>query len=353
MADRALVIVNYRSAGLTREAVCSARATSAEPLEVVVVDNSCDDAERSRLESIDCDELVIAPTNLGYAGGLNLGAGRTAAAHIIASNPDVIFEPGCIDLLCGSLGNGAALAGPCFTWDDRGRWLLPPPDLLTFGVKAREALATRSARAARSRLRSRCAARVRFWSLRQTTRVPAVSGAVMAIDRAALRPAGGLDERYRLYFEEIDLMMRLSIIGLDVVYVPDARCRHIYNQSAAGDQEHDAKYGESEQAYLAKWYGTTLAWMLRRAMKTTVEWPAPAAVESEAGSPIVIPGDPKRFVVEASPLVMFDSAAGHFPDSQTVLVPQDVWATYRAPKLHVRVVELATLEPVASYVFSK
>jgi GT2 family glycosyltransferase len=40
LADRSLVIVNYHSAALCRDAVASARAASVEPLEAVVVDNS-------------------------------------------------------------------------------------------------------------------------------------------------------------------------------------------------------------------------------------------------------------------------------------------------------------------------
>ena len=38
-----------------------------------------------------------------------------------------------------------------------------------------------------------------------------------------------------------------------IAYVPAARCRHLYNQSASGSPDAAAKYAESERLYLRKW----------------------------------------------------------------------------------------------------
>ncbi|MBI2214272.1 MAG: glycosyltransferase, partial [Acidobacteria bacterium] len=183
MADRSLVVVNYRSAALCREAVASARAASEEPLEVVVVDNSCDESEAAALETVGADRLVIARSNLGYAGGANAGIAASAGATVIVSNPDVVFGAGSVDELAGSLGGGVALAGPRFSWDRSGEWLLPPAEIMTFRGELSRRLAARLASRAVRRSRRRFHARVGFWRETAPRRVGAVSGAVIAIDR--------------------------------------------------------------------------------------------------------------------------------------------------------------------------
>ena len=50
--------------------------------------------------------------------------------------------------------------------------------------------------------------------------VPFVNGACMLVRREALAAIGGIDERYLLYWEEIDLQLRLRKAGFDVVLVP-------------------------------------------------------------------------------------------------------------------------------------
>ena len=58
-----LLVVNYRSAALAAEAIRSARAATAAGLHVVVVDNSCDDAEAERLRP-HADVLLTPAHNL-------------------------------------------------------------------------------------------------------------------------------------------------------------------------------------------------------------------------------------------------------------------------------------------------
>src|SRR5213078_4407816 len=100
--------------------------------------------------------------------------------------------------------------------------------------------------------RRRARARLAFWELNRTTRVAAISGAVMAIRATAFDEAGGFDERFHLYFEENDFLRR---VRGDIAYVPAARCRHLYNQSAGGSPEAAAAYAISEAKYLGKWGG--------------------------------------------------------------------------------------------------
>ena len=112
----------------------------------------------------------------------------------MVSNPDVRFAAGAIDALAGA---GAAVAGPALFWDDARQWLLPPAELHTRGEVLDRALASRWDGWAARRDRRRVRARLAFWRLARTTRVRALSGAVMAIRAKAFDEAGGFDERGR------------------------------------------------------------------------------------------------------------------------------------------------------------
>jgi len=213
-----------------------------------VVDNSVD---REQVDSLrpHVDVVIAAESNLGYAAAINRGRRDCDGEVIVAANPDVIFAAGAIDALVDA---NAAVAGPALFWDDAHEWMLPPADLHTSRDTLGYALATRSRAFARRRDRRRIRERIAFWSLTETTPVRAISGAVMAIRARAFDDAGGFDERFPLYFEETDFVRR---VRGDVVYVPAARVRHIYNQSAGPSPEAAALYARSEAEYLRKWGG--------------------------------------------------------------------------------------------------
>jgi hypothetical protein len=213
------------------------------------------------------------------------------------------------------------VAGPALFWDDAHQWLLPPAELHTRAEVLDRALASRWGGWAARRDRRRVRARIAFWRLARTTRVPAVSGAVMAIRAKAFDEAGGFDQRYRLYFEENDFFRR---VRGEIAYVPAARCRHLYNQSAAGSADAAAAYAESEAKYLQRWGGAFIkGYELRVA---SCEGAAPATRNFQLAT----------LVTEASPLPTFDTAAGCLAGERDV--SDDIWSSYRGDVLYMRAV---------------
>lgn len=342
---RTLLIVNYRSAELTQRSIASARASSPMPLEVVVVDNSCDEAEAYALNQCGADRLIISETNRGYAGGINAGVRAASGDVVIVSNPDITWSVAAIDLLCVTLDDRADIAGPRFSWDEAGEWLLPPADPVTAVSKFSAIAASRSAVASRHRALRRFRRRVAFWEVKQPRRISTLSGAVMAFRRTVLQRVGEFDERFPLYFEETDYLRRATRAGAKIVYQPAARCRHAYNQSAGNDPAARQRFAESEAAYYRKWYG-------RRVQRVLASMPEPS-VRSHAFARVdlphlSLPGDPPEYVVEASPLPSFDVAAGHFPRLREVVLPPEVAADYRDTHLFMRAVTRRSGKVVAA-----
>jgi hypothetical protein len=151
----------------------------------------------------------------------------------------------------------------------------------------------------------------------------------MAIRASAFDAAGGFDERFALYFEENDFLRR---VHGEVVYLPVARCRHLYNQSAGGSDEAAAMYVRSELLYLRKWGGAFAKRFEQRGSDSPVR-----PVEQGRTGESDLRFDYEDVVIEASPLANFETAAGHFANG-IVDVPDDIWSTYRGDVLHLRVV---------------
>jgi N-acetylglucosaminyl-diphospho-decaprenol L-rhamnosyltransferase len=335
-----LLVVNFRSAQWTAEAVRTARAATTEPLQVVIVDNSCDPDEAARLRS-HADVLVIAPTNSGYAGGVNLGRRACTGNVIVVSNPDVEFAPDSIDQLVASLQQDVAVAGPALFWDAAQQWKLPPGDLSTGRERIDAILASRSREWFAHWSRRRLQKRVAFWTLREPTNVRMLSGAVLALRASDFDRIGGFDERFPLYFEETDFLRRIAEAHRRIVYVPAARCRHLFNQSAGQvADEAAARYARSEMRYLEKWNGPWAAGMLKR-----LERPLPAVPERALPASF----ETGAYVDEASPLASFATAAGRFSDgSNPLTLPSDVFATLQGTPFYLRRVHRETGEVLAA-----
>ena len=334
-ASASLIVVNYRSASLAVDAIRTARAASQTDLQVIVVDNSVDIREAEALRAH--AEILITPDqNLGYGAAINRARAKCDGEVLIVANADVHFGAGSIDRLVDS---NADVAGPALFWDDAFAWFLPPSDLHTGADAFDAAIASRFARWRHSRDRQRIKRRLAFWSLTKPTPVPAISGAIMAIRRSAFDRLGSFDERFHLYFEEIDFQRRLH--G-GILYVPDAHCRHVYNQSAAASESAAAEYARSEMAYLTKWSGPRLARLIK-----SIEKPAIATSAEALEGDIRI--DRSGLVIEASPLPSFETTAGYFPNTISVAIPDEVWRAYRSEVLYLRVIEAASARVVRTY----
>ncbi len=159
-----LVVINYRSAGLAREAIASARAATAAELEVVVLDNSVAAEEAALLDTLDLDMLIRSDSNIGYGSGVNRALEHCSGEIIIVANPDVAFAPGSIEQLSAPLRDDrVALTGPRFYWDEDLTWHLPPPERMTFSEQLARNLSRRWTGVSRVRSRSLLERRLKWW----------------------------------------------------------------------------------------------------------------------------------------------------------------------------------------------
>ncbi len=269
------VIVHYRTPRRLEAAVAALRRdaeTSGIQLEILVVDNSAADTERvdgaantasSRLEAQRLGAQVIEPgSNLGYAGGMNLGVRHASGDALFLMNADVEVEPGCLAALLEALVD-ADIAGPRLFWDRECRLILPPQQVRCRRAELDALFAERWPAWARSyRRRWRRRAR-KVWSA--TGPMPSVelTGALLAVGRDCWRQVGPFDAGYRLYFEETDWLLRAHSLGARAVLAPAARAVHAFDQSAQREPRAEAWFRQSMERFRRRRYGRWFAALLR------------------------------------------------------------------------------------------
>ena len=91
-------------------------------------------------------------------------------------------------------------------------------------------------------------------------RTDAVAAIWWLANRDAILRVGGFDERYFLYFEDVDLCKRLGRAGYSIIYVPQARILHLLHQSTGGAAS-GVLYKESMRIFLEKHYGAFISFL--------------------------------------------------------------------------------------------
>jgi GT2 family glycosyltransferase len=269
----AVILVHYHAPGPLAAAVEALERdldASGIAAEWRVVDNGSTEEERAELQELGLP-LIDGGGNLGFAAGVNRGVASTAAESLLVLNPDVVVLPGCVRGLLDELESGAGAAAPRLYWDRDRRFLLPPGEERSRRWELLRLLAKRSDRcAARARRRSRLEAR-RHWEASGSLRSARLSGAALAISRAAWARVGAFDEGYRLYFEETDWLLRLEVAGLEARQAAAAEAVHAFAHSTKDEPRATTWFEESARRFQARHYGRWFAGLHRRLARAAAD----------------------------------------------------------------------------------
>jgi GT2 family glycosyltransferase len=233
MTDRdlsalAVVIVNYGSHELLAENL--APLTRAQPdLAAVIVDNLSTTEERQAVTALAAAEgwhVELPDGNEGFGTGMNRGVARAAAlgrTHVLLLNPDALVEAGAVAaMLAASLADGDAMVAPRILRPDGSLWSAGS-DLYLEDGRIRS----------RRRREEDTTARIEPW----------LSGACLLLSVALFRRAGGFDDAYFLYWEDVDMSHRVTAIGGSLVLLDDVTAVHAEGgtQGAGGQAAGEAK----------------------------------------------------------------------------------------------------------------
>lgn len=263
MIDVSVVVVAYQSSGTI--AACLDSVLAQSPREVIVVDNDVRDIARELVrEQYPNVTLLANDRNRGFAAGVNQGAACAKGEYLLLLNPDAVLEPGALVALTEFLEttDDAAAAGAALRYPDGGFHAAATRDL-----RLRDVLTTAFPRLGGVIRSGRHGGYPRkLYERGAPFPVAALLGTCLMVRRHVFLEIGGLDERFFLYMEEIDLALRIRARrdGASRLYVvPQAVATHISQASSAAEGVFEATMYEhvrSQLLFFAK--HRSRAWIL-------------------------------------------------------------------------------------------
>lgn len=263
--DLSVVIVAYNGAALLRATLRSVLDHTHDiTYELVVVDSaSLERAIEQFAGEFPTVRFIFLQHNHGYAVANNLGIGVSKGRYVALLNPDTVLHDDLFTTLVRWLnkhGNVGAVGPQLIQLNGQ-------PQPYSYGAAPSPGYLVR-----------RVWAHVRggylhAWHGDVAQDVDWVAGTCLVARRAALEQVGGLDKRFFLYFEDVDLGMRLRQAGWRVVFLPTASITHVGGSSVG---VHTAQwYDRSLVQLYAKHYGGLLAagvWWLLRLYRRIQRW---------------------------------------------------------------------------------
>jgi GT2 family glycosyltransferase len=230
--DASVILVSFNTRDLLRECILTLRrATGGVTYETIVVDNASHDGSADMVASEFSEvRLIRSETNLGFAAANNRAFEIARGRYIVLLNSDAFLRPDALRLSVDHMDAnpqvglaGGRLVGRDGSWQASAR-MFPSPlnNLFTMSGLA--------AKFPKSRLLGRMD---RTWAdPLQPAQVDWVPGAYCIIRRSVLDRIGFFDERFFLYYEEVDLCRRVKAAQSEVWYWPDIVVEHLGGESA-------------------------------------------------------------------------------------------------------------------------
>ena len=257
-----IIIVTHYSADHLATCLDSIPAASSSSTPTIIVDNDTVDGSVAEVVGrYPTVKLIDAGSNLGYGRAINLAAKNLppVTEWILIANPDTVFRAGSIDpmLATGESDGRVAAVGP----------KIVDPDGTTYpSARSQPSLRTGVGHALFARLWPANPWTARYLgSVRTEAADPGwLSGACVLVRRSAFEAVGGFDQRYFMYFEDVDLGRRLGSAGWLNRYDPVAVVEHTGGQSTKRYSRQMLRvHHQSAYVFLADKYSGWYLWPLR------------------------------------------------------------------------------------------
>lgn len=255
-----VIVVNHNGEEHLRRCLESLRGPGSE-VEILVVDNASSDGSLGMVREIFPEVRVLEQNrNLGFGAANNLAAIEARGESLLLLNADAWLEAGALQRLHERLQreDRLALVAPTLLYPDGRRQFVWSPERGVAGEalqQLRNLFENRSwAHGAFMRTASRLVGRLWF------------TAACVLVRSDAFEAVGGFDETFFMYFEDVDLCVRLEKAGWGLAQEPNAVVRH-----AGGFARHshvDDVYRPSQLRYYAlhrpRWEAELVERRLRR-----------------------------------------------------------------------------------------
>ncbi|MFQ5721406.1 MAG: glycosyltransferase family 2 protein [Candidatus Aminicenantales bacterium] len=252
VCDLSIIIVNWNTKSLLKQCLESIKAhTKKISYEIIVVDNSSTDGSADMVEANFPEVILIKnEKNLGYGQANNQALVRAQGKYVLFLNSDVAVNDNCLDEMFEFMENHPQVgASACkLTYPD-GRLQHSCRQFPSFKVFF---LMLIGLRAVFPKMKIFQKYMMLDWDHSDLREVDQIMGSFMFVRKDSLEQIGSFDQRYWMYFEEVDLCLRLNKAGWKIVHYPYASAVHYLSKSS--EQWSEAKRVKEFQRSLLKYF---------------------------------------------------------------------------------------------------
>jgi GT2 family glycosyltransferase len=250
-----IVIVNWNGAQFLDALLASVSNQNRRP--TVVIDNSSADNSLDILSKYRDISVIRNESNLGYGSAANQGFQAAVTPYVLLLNVDVEVAPGAIALLENFMDThpDAAVVAPRLQFPD-GRL---QPSCRSFPTILRLFLYLSFLdRIFPSNYHLKAEEHDQIREVEQPM------GAALMFRKSVLEAAGGFDEDFFMYMEEVDLCERIHRNGGKIYFYPEARIVHAAGGSSKQDWKRSQQnFTDSVFIYFRKRSGSFSMMILR------------------------------------------------------------------------------------------
>jgi len=230
--DLSIIIVNWNTKNLLKQCLESIKAhTKKISYEIIVVDNSSRDGSADMVETNFPQVFLIKnKKNLGYGRANNQGLDRARGKYVLFLNSDITVNENCLDEMFDFMEDNPAVgASACkLTYPD-GSLQHSCRQFPSFKVFF---LMLIGLRAVFPKMKIFRRYMMLDWDHGDLREVDQIMGSFMFVRRNVLERIGSFDERYWMYFEEVDLCLRIKRAGWKIVHYPFVSAIHHLSKSS-------------------------------------------------------------------------------------------------------------------------
>ncbi|MBN1223797.1 MAG: glycosyltransferase family 2 protein [Candidatus Aminicenantes bacterium] len=252
--DLAVIIINWNTKDLLRQCIDAVRTNTRRlSVQIIVVDNQSRDGSPEMVERDFPEVLLIKnKVNRGYGGAGNQGLEAARGKYALILNSDVKVNPHCLDGMFEFMESRPDIgASSCRLTFPDGTLQHSCRKFPSFKAYVLMLLGIRrlfpNMRPFREYL-------MLDWDHSEIRPVDQIMGSFLFLRSRAVEQVGGFDERFWMYFEEVDLCLRIRKAGWAIVHYPYVSAVHFLSKSSEqwGEVKKIREYQKSLLKYFKK-----------------------------------------------------------------------------------------------------
>ena len=250
-----IIIVNHNTKELTKNCVNSVlKNRVGGSVEILIVDNASRDGSARMLRKYFKNKITLIENkeNKGFGAANNQGAAAANGKYLFFLNSDTIIKNNMFTELERSFSRdkNIGVVAPKLLLEDgdeqpRAFGDFPNPTNVIF-EKFKPPAGYRN----------------------NPFEVDWASGAALAVKKSIFERLGGFDEKFFMYFEDVDLCKRIKESGYKILVNPRASLTHLCGKSLSGFSKRKAYYYESQDYFYKKHYGAPQMYLMK-----IIRWP--------------------------------------------------------------------------------